>query len=270
MLKTKYRVLRTPESYNTVFGIAKVVKWELDESYDYFICEMGAYKRGEIAELCWMVEPDYGMLTGINEQHLERFGSIENTVRAKFELVEFIRDPKRLVLNFGSGLVRKNAPVGVITYGQGSYRHPSEQNIEGARKMAEILGVRERVEVKLPPHRLTTVKRDGLTIIDDAYSGNVDGFVAAVKYLKSFREWRVIVTPGIAELGKETARIHRELGKLLGGIDQIILVGDNERTRGLAEGAGRGEFVERVGEALIRVKQTKATVLFENDLPDNY
>ena len=271
ILSSKYRVLRTPETYNTVLGIARVADLELDETYDYFICEMGAYKEGEIVELCRMVEPDYGILTGINEQHLERFGSIENTIKAKFELVEFVKERGRLVLNFGNELVKKNAPVGVATYGQGKYKHPSEQNIEGAEKMARILGVDGKVKVKLPPHRLTLVKRGNVTIIDDAYSSNVDGFKKAVEYLKTFTGWKVIVTPGIAELGRETKRIHQELGKLLTGIDQVILVGKNDRTRGLKTGMGRtGEYVERVGEAMERVQKTKAIVLFENDLPDNY
>jgi len=186
-------------------------------------------------------------------------------------LVEFVKERGRLVLNFGNELVKKNAPVGVATYGQGKYKHPSEQNIEGAEKMARILGVDGKVKVKLPPHRLTLVKRGNVTIIDDAYSSNVDGFKKAVEYLKTFTGWKVIVTPGIAELGRETKRIHQELGKLLTGIDQVILVGKNDRTRGLKTGMGRtGEYVERVGEAMERVQKTKAIVLFENDLPDNY
>ncbi len=272
ILKTKHRVLRTPESYNTVFGISKVVDWELDENYDFFVCEMGAYKIGEVAELCRMVEPDYGILTGINEQHLERFGSLANTIRAKFELVDFVRDPQKLVLNFGNELVRKNAPAGAVAYGQENYKHPSEQNIEGAAKLAQILGIsRVSKDLKLPPHRLTLVKREKMTVIDDAYSGNVDGFKAAVAYLKSFKDWKVIVTPGIAELGRESLRIHQSLGKLLVDIDQIILVGKNDRTRGLEIGSGRSvEYVGRVGEAISRVKKLPATVLFENDLPDNY
>lgn len=272
ILKTKYRVLRTPGNFNILFGIAKVVDLELDENYDYFICEMGAYKRGEIAELCWMVEPDYGILTGINEQHLERFGNIENTIKAKFELVEFVKDHGNLVLNFGSELVRKCAPEDVIIYGQEKYEHPQDQNMEGAIKMAKILGVVKTFgEVVLPSHRLTVMKRNKMTIIDDAYSSNIDGFKKAVEYLKTFAGWKVIVTPGITELGKETGRIHQELGRLLRGLDQVILVGKNERTRGLELGIEKSvEYVDKVEEAIDKVQKTEATILFENDLPDNY
>jgi len=93
MLKSQYKVLRTPESYNTLFGILKVVDYELDSIYDFFICEMGAYKIGEIRELSSVVEPDHAVLTGINEQHIDRFKKIENTIKAKFEVFELI--PKK-------------------------------------------------------------------------------------------------------------------------------------------------------------------------------
>jgi len=89
-LSPSYKTLKTPESYNTLFGIHKVIDLELDENYKYFICEMGAYKRGEIKELAETLLPDHGILTGINEQHLERFGCIENTIKAKFELIDSI------------------------------------------------------------------------------------------------------------------------------------------------------------------------------------
>lgn len=256
ILKQKYRVLRTPESYNTVFGVAKVVEWELDGNYDFFICEMGAYKRGEIAELCRMVEPDYGILTGINEQHLERFGSLENIVKAKYELVDYVSDKRgRMVI-----------------YGQGEYSHPREQNIEGAMQMAKILGVpKPPKELKNPIHRLSLLRRGDMTIIDDAYSSNTDGFAAAVKYLKSFDGWKVIVTPGILELGSQSYQIHKKLGALLTNINQVILVGKNERTKGLADGLGSEViYIDKVTEAINKVTKSKSVILFENDLPDNY
>ena len=48
MLRTKFRVLKTPENYNTTLSIARVVDLELDENYDFFICEKGAYHVGDI------------------------------------------------------------------------------------------------------------------------------------------------------------------------------------------------------------------------------
>lgn len=107
ILSTRYKVLKTPESFNTIFGIAKVVDYELDSKYDFFICEMAAYKIGEIKTLAKMVPPDIGILTGITKQHLERFGSLNNTIKAKFELYDSVEDPKKFVFNVGNENITK-------------------------------------------------------------------------------------------------------------------------------------------------------------------
>lgn len=91
------QTLKTPESYNTVFGIAKVIDMELHQKLHYFICEMGAYVRGEIRELTHMVPPSYAILTAIGSQHLERFKSLENTTLAKFELIDAVKPENALV-----------------------------------------------------------------------------------------------------------------------------------------------------------------------------
>lgn len=112
-------ILKTPESYNTIFGIAKVVELELHKKLHYFICEMGAYIRGEIKELTRMVPPDYAILTTIGSQHLERFKSLTNTTQAKFELIDAVKRQKALV-NLDNKYIknRLNLPQysGVKTY----------------------------------------------------------------------------------------------------------------------------------------------------------
>jgi UDP-N-acetylmuramoyl-tripeptide--D-alanyl-D-alanine ligase len=106
ILRTKYTVLRTPESYNTLFGIRDVIALELDETYDFFICEMGAYTIGEIAELCQMVPPDFSCVTAINEQHIERFGSLENTTTAKFEIIAALEDASQGLVNIDNERIK--------------------------------------------------------------------------------------------------------------------------------------------------------------------
>ncbi len=87
ILSQKYRVLATPASYNTPSGIALTVK-NLDSTHDVFIAEMGARSRGDIKTLTNMVKPTYGVITGINNQHLESFGTIEDIKDTKFELMQ--------------------------------------------------------------------------------------------------------------------------------------------------------------------------------------
>jgi UDP-N-acetylmuramoyl-tripeptide--D-alanyl-D-alanine ligase len=88
LLSAKYGVLKTPKSYNTLMGICKVIREDLKPEHQYFVVEMGAYKPGEIAKLCRLVEPQMGILTAIGPQHLDRFGTLEKIVKAKNELIE--------------------------------------------------------------------------------------------------------------------------------------------------------------------------------------
>lgn len=113
------QTLKTPESYNTVFGIAKVVDLELHRKLHYFICEMGAYVRGEIKELTRMAPPKYAILTAIGSQHLERFKSFKNITLAKFELIDAVNEQNALV-NLDSPLIANHLKLpqysGVKTY----------------------------------------------------------------------------------------------------------------------------------------------------------
>lgn len=121
ILDTYKNSLKTPNSYNTLLGIAKVIDLELTNSVRYFICEMAAYKRGEIRELCRMVPPKYAILTAVGTQHLERFGDLTNTTLAKFELIDSV-SPHNAIVNIDNELIynhlRGNPKkyAGILTY----------------------------------------------------------------------------------------------------------------------------------------------------------
>jgi UDP-N-acetylmuramoyl-tripeptide--D-alanyl-D-alanine ligase len=319
ILKHDFSVLKTPESYNTALGIAKVVDLELDASYDFFICEMGAYRRGEIRELTEMTNPRYGILTGINQQHIETFGSQENIVSGKFELIESIPSHGFAVVNRDNQFIRdnyekynkriipygftdKNNTVVDIRYTDSGAEfslvlngksHKAKThllgnstivNILGAAVMAHELGMKpasiiEAIKnITAVPHRLEIKETTYATIIDDAYNGNVSGFTEAVRLLKHFDgRPKILITPGIVELGDRTEKIHKELGKEAEEIcDYIILVGTSKRTTALAEGIQNKEktifvpSIQVMWKEIAKLGLQKPVILLENDLPDNY
>ena len=71
----------------------------LDKFTEILIAEMGAYKKGEIKELCDFVHPKYGILTKIGKAHLESFGSEEIIQKTKFELIESLPSDGIGILN---------------------------------------------------------------------------------------------------------------------------------------------------------------------------
>ncbi|MBO7186835.1 MAG: UDP-N-acetylmuramoyl-tripeptide--D-alanyl-D-alanine ligase [Clostridia bacterium] len=87
ILSEKYKVVATPESYNTPLGITKTVK-RLDGTEDIFIAEMGARRVGDIKELTNIVKPNIAVVTGVVCQHLETFNALDNIKKTKYEIIE--------------------------------------------------------------------------------------------------------------------------------------------------------------------------------------
>ena len=87
-LSEKYEVCASPYSFNTPLGISKTITENLKDHHQVLICEMGARYKGDIKELCDIVRPDIGVLTGIGNQHLATFKTQENLEATKFEITE--------------------------------------------------------------------------------------------------------------------------------------------------------------------------------------
>lgn len=128
------------------------------------------------------------------------------------------------------------------------------------------------------PHRLELIAAGEKTIIDDAYNSNTAGAKNAVEVLGSFEGLKVVVTPGIVELGDLEAEANKEFGRqIAASCDRAIFVGARAKhLRAGAEEAGMtAENMQSVAslkeaQALLAQITEKAVILFENDLPDNY
>ncbi|WP_409227903.1 UDP-N-acetylmuramoyl-tripeptide--D-alanyl-D-alanine ligase [Gudongella sp. SC589] len=131
-------------------------------------------------------------------------------------------------------------------------------------------------------HRLNLIESaNGVIIIDDAFNSNPVGTKAALEVLSQFREGRkIIVTPGMIELGEMEESANREFGVNIGKVcDYVILVGE-QRTKPIYEGLMETSFnpsnifvvnnLQEATEEIGKITKPKDVVLFENDLPDNY
>lgn len=84
----RLNVLKTKGTNNTPIGVADTVLSGLKEETEIFVVEMAAYTKGEIREICEIVHPKIGILTGVSTQHLSLFGSVQNIMDAKYELIQ--------------------------------------------------------------------------------------------------------------------------------------------------------------------------------------
>lgn len=109
LLAKKYNVLATPLHCNTEIGVAKQILSQLKKDHEVYVVEMGAYRKGEIKTICNLVRPKIGVLTGINKQHLALFGSFENLLQAKGELLQSLPNDGFLVVNGDNSYCRQLA-----------------------------------------------------------------------------------------------------------------------------------------------------------------
>jgi UDP-N-acetylmuramoyl-tripeptide--D-alanyl-D-alanine ligase len=162
-------------------------------------------------------------------------------------------------------------------------------NMLAAAAVGQALGVapasiaRALESASPPEHRLAPIHNAaaGVLVIDDAYNSNPDGAAAALQVLREHDATRrLLVTPGMVELGDLEEELNRRFGEQAAEVcDLVVLVGAR-RTRPIYEGlvsAGMaGEAVHVVadlGEAtslLGQIRQRGDVILFENDLPDTY
>ena len=87
---------------NTLMGVTRHIREELVFGHRYMVVEMGAFKTGSIRRLCQLTPPSAGIVTAVGDMHLERFGSLEEIVRAKSELAQAIPPGGWLVANADS------------------------------------------------------------------------------------------------------------------------------------------------------------------------
>jgi UDP-N-acetylmuramoyl-tripeptide--D-alanyl-D-alanine ligase len=166
--------------------------------------------------------------------------------------------------------------------------HHNVLNILGASCAALAIGIpfddlaQGIQDLPAVPHRLQLLDNgSGVTVIDDSYNSNPIGAMEALKVLSSFTTGqRILVTPGMVELGSLEAHLNEELGAKAAEVcDYVVLVGV-ERTKPLAAGLQAKNFPS---EKIRVVRDLKGativlptivgmgdTVLFENDLPDQY
>lgn len=161
-------------------------------------------------------------------------------------------------------------------------------NLTAAVIVALKLGVDENKiayaieKIEQVEHRLN-MKRTagGVTIIDDAYNSNPTGSKMALDVLAAMNKGkRIVVTPGMVELGDRQYELNKELGRYAASRADVVIVVGQYNKDALSEGLVEGEasedkviFASTFGEAqqiLSQILKNGDTVLYENDLPDTF
>ena len=302
----------TPKSYNTPLGISKFINDNILSVYDNIVIEYGISKINDMDKLKSIVKPNVVFITEIGLMHIDGLKNIDNIIKEKMKLVS---DAKIIVLNYENEYIR-NYQINkeIISYGfnYGRYRAVNlsngsfdffdgdkfiehiETTLVGKHQILNFLGVisycyycgldinilkRACLGFKVEKNRLEVKKINNMKILDDSFNSNYKGFIEALNILKNENGYKILLTPGLVELGKYNKKLMDNLvDYIVSSCDVVILVGYYQ-TRYLysilkdykIEVYMVREFMEGYKLYMCIAKHMKDTVLLiENDLPEIY
>jgi|GEM_PF-4752556 len=108
-------LLYTNQNENDLTSYLDLLGNGLDDRYKYLLCDINARRKGDIKNVCQLVSPKIGILTSINEQHLSRFKTIENTIQIKFEALHNLRNEGLGIVNLDDHLIETNLKLALPT-----------------------------------------------------------------------------------------------------------------------------------------------------------
>ena len=104
--------------------------------------------------------------------------------------------------------------------------------------------------------------KGGNYLVDDTYNATPKGFEAALRYLYLFKgKKKIVVTPGIIELGEESGNVHKKIGQLLARFADYIVLTSDDFIDEIREGMGNS----RNKLVLIKDSNQIKRLLSEND-----
>lgn len=250
ILGEKFNVLKTKEHQNSEIGVSRCILNDLNPEHQIFVCEMAAYNKGGIRLLADIAQPKIGVVTGVNEQHLATFGTMENLLSAEGgkELIDSLPKDGAAFFNGNNEYCRElyeKSKVKKFLYGKEA-DFPGKENILGAAEVAKFLGMTQE-EIKRAVEKIGSkfpgvdIKKgvNGLTVVDATYSSNPAAVISHLEYLKNFKEKKVIIMPCLIELGSASKRIHGEIGQKISEVCDLAIITTKDRFKEIKEVVGK-------------------------------
>jgi UDP-N-acetylmuramoyl-tripeptide--D-alanyl-D-alanine ligase len=254
ILAGRLKVHKNPGNYNNQIGVPLTILG-LDESAEALITELGSNHAGEIRELAGWARPDVGVVTNVGRAHIGLFGSLENVVKEKTDLLRVLPPSGRGVVNADSPAVLQKAgeiDIDIVTFGienDCDFRAEGVEFTDGPGTEFEVADTRVTLGVPgvhnvynalaaiataslfdvspaecakaletFEPVRVDIRREGGITLIDDTYNANPDSVRAVLGVLRSVPAGRRVFIMGeMLELGDFATELHREVGTEVAG-----------------------------------------------------
>jgi UDP-N-acetylmuramoyl-tripeptide--D-alanyl-D-alanine ligase len=259
VLSTQFKVKGTEGNLNNHIGVPLTLL-SLNSSHQIGVVEMGANHPKEIAALCEIAQPNFGLITNYGKAHLEGFGGVEGVKTSKSELYDYLRkskgtaiigrwDPEQIVRSAGihqvftpenTSLYLETPFVTFITENNlikthltGAYNY---QNALFAFTVGLVMDMKpknivEGIESYIPKNNRSQIIEVGKTkIILDAYNANPSSMKVAIENLAAQEhKHKVAILGDMFELGEYTLEEHQNIANLTENlkINDVFLLGEH-------------------------------------------
>lgn len=264
VLSKKYNLIYTQGNFNNHLGLTLTIL-RIKPDTEMAVVEMGANHPNEIAHLCTIADPDFGIITNIGKAHLEGFGSFEGVVKTKNELYDFIRNKNgkifvnrdnELLMNLSNGIdchtygkddnadikasIVSSNPYLIINWEGNEIRTNLVGDYNFENVMAAISAGRhfnieksliiEALENYTPTNnRSQFIKSEKNEIVMDAYNANPVSMSHAIKNFRNISSENTLLILGdMRELGRDSEKEHQVIISLIKELEfkNVILVGE--------------------------------------------
>lgn len=247
VLAEKYAVYATQGNLNNHIGVPLTLL-AMTRDTELGVVEMGASACGEIALLCSIAEPNFGLLTNVGRAHLEGFGGVEGVRRGKGELYDYLaaNGGRAFVRRDDETLVRMAAERGnlAVEFYDSAIADGVEHRLEGAFNRLNVAAamavgryfgvdeerIRDAVAAYRPDNNRSQRQRTGRnTLVVDCYNANPSSMQASLTNFlaEASADGKIAVLGDMLELGAWSGAEHRAAIRqaLAGDVEQLWLVG---------------------------------------------
>jgi UDP-N-acetylmuramoyl-tripeptide--D-alanyl-D-alanine ligase len=263
LVRPHRRTVAAEASFNAELGVPLTLA-RLEPDTEVLIAELAMRGFGQIAALCEIARPTLGVITTIGPVHLEFVESVEGVARAKAELLEALpRGAKAVIpatakelapyVRADLDVVRVGEDARLVSFEEGRVEldlggsrvtvetpfrvaHQAENTLSAAAAYWALGLPLERIGEGAARIELSRLRGEELplegggVLINDCWNANPASMAAALRDLSARNGGRrIAVLGGMAELGADGPRYHREIGALTSDLDAVVGVGDLAR-----------------------------------------
>lgn len=265
VLSRKFKTLKTQGNFNNEIGVPLTI-FNLDNTYECAVIEMGMNNFGEIHNLSKIVKPDIAVITNVGVAHLENLGSREGILEAKCEIFHYLKKDGVKIVNGDCDMLSTLEDVEFFAIDNKADYYATNIKSLGLEGIFATLNYKdEKIDVKIPypgkymvlnaltafavgkklgltndeikdgientektKMRFNVIKRDNYTVINDCYNANPDSVKSAIDILTEAEGKKVAVLGDMFELGENEKHLHYQTGIYTANsnIDKIVLIGE--------------------------------------------